>query len=551
MNRFVADWTALDTDVNDEWWLDGKVLRQRSWSAYNNDPIARALVETVVAGALGPCGLEYQSLYQADDEDDTSDAEQAVRRQIDAYVGRAQANCRLDAAGHLQARDMRAALIVSRRIAGDGFAIRLWNPGRPDAATGTCWRLIDPARVSNPYQGANTPTLFEGVELDDAGNPIAIHVRSAHPNLQRMAPPGHKITWTRVPIFDEDGIRQVIHYKRCNRPDQIRGVSDFAPFLTDLRHLNELKNAYVIGKRLQAANCMVVEVDDPFAAARADRNGAVLNGTVGIKPGMKYYVKTGTKVTGFNASFQGSEFEEIIITLVQNVAAAWQLPVDMVMRRMTKTNLASSRAALLDYYQTCQREQDDLISQVEQPIVESLIREGVARGEIDINPQTPADWDRALAGTFRRPPRLFPDPLKEAQAAQALLDLGVSRSTVFSDLGYSFEDETRKRKQNDDLLKAQGVDLVSPQDRAAADAAQAQAQAASDAANSQDEGSSSDSQDSKSSAKSADMSAIVATIQITVPAPQVTFVEAPAAEVEFIRDENNRLKRTKRVKPDG
>ncbi len=491
-SRLMNDWNVVDTDVNDDWWRSAIRLRARTWDLYQNNPLAAALVETVVAGTFGPTGLIHQSLYQEDDDTDTSDAEQEIRRQINKYVGRACLGTRLDASGMMSHRDLSVALEISKLVAGDGFAIRLWLPSRrPDAVTGTCWRLIDPARVSNPFDGANSATMFEGIELDGSGSPIAIHIRSAHPRLQRMST--GKITWTRVPFFDENGDRLVIHRRSAKRPDQVRGISALATSLTDLHHLSELKNAWIVAKRMNATVAWVVKTKDPVKAAAADRNGALLAGTVGMKPAMKYYVGLDDTVEMQSTDFQGGSFDELTVTLAQSVAAAWCLPVEMVLRRLTKTNMASSRAALLDYYMTVQREQDEHILQVEQPIVESLIREGIVRGEIDVGADV--DWDMTCAGMFRRPPRVFPDPLKEAQAAQAKAELGYSYTTIYAEAGHSFEDEIARRKQDNDYLEAQGVSLGSnmptTQDPAdvrqqEADAAQAQADVAAGDAQPQD-----------------------------------------------------------------
>ncbi len=453
--RLFGDWIATDTDPNDDWWLDGRPLATRAWDLYRNNPLVAALVETMVEGTLGDCGLQFRSLYAEDDSDETSEHELKVRRQINAWIARATGGMRADAAGMLSWFDMHRQLRTTRRVAGEAFAIRVWKPGRPNAATGTCWRVVDPTRVCNPNFGTNTRTMFEGVELDGDGQPVAIHVISSIINLVRYA---EKKTWTRVPIYAPDGTRNVIHLRRPGRADQIRSESDFAPILGDMKHLDDLKLAHVVGKKANASIALLINTKDPQAAARADRNGAMLAGNVGIKPLMKYYMGTDDKVTTFGFQFQGAEFDDLLMALMQVDTATHRLPVEYVLARLTRTNMAASRSAMMLAFRTFRREQEEHIAQGYDPMISALILEGVARGEIDAAPDV--DRDRLCAGKYLRPAVMWPDPLKEVLAAKAKRDLGISPSTVVADLGEDFEDEIRQTAQDMKFAQAQGVDLT-------------------------------------------------------------------------------------------
>lgn len=452
--RLNSDWVTTPGDVNDEWAADARTLANRAWDLYRNNPLAAAMVETMVDGTFGDCGLEFRSLYAEDDATDTSEAELEVRRAINAYVARATAEMRPDAAGMMSWLDLHRALRISRRVAGEGFAIRVWKPNRVNARTATCWRLIDPARVCNPDYGANTQRMFEGFELDAEGAPVAIHVISSHQNLVRYA---ERKTWKRVPIYAPDGTRNVIHCRAPGRPDLVRGVSGFAPILGDLKHIDDTKLAYVVGKKANASIALIVNTKNPAAAAAADKHGAVLAGATGIKPLMRYYVGLEDKVNTFGFQFQGGEFDELLLALMQVDTATWRLPVEMVLARLTRTNMAASRSAMMLAFKTFRREQEEHIAQAYQPMIAALIREGVARGEIEV----PADIDpdRLTAGRYLRPAVMWPDPLKEAQAAAAKIALGVAPSTVLGELGHSFEDEVMQSKQDHELAKAQGVKI--------------------------------------------------------------------------------------------
>lgn len=451
-NRFLADWTVQLTDSNDDWWKDAPTLAARSWHLYDNDPYFHALVETMVGGVFGAAGLRFRSLYQEDAKPETSDRERDIRRDIDKCIASASSRKRMDASGLLSWRDMSAMLYRSALVAGDGFAIRTWKPNRPDAYQATCWRVIAPERVSNPKNTQNTAQLFEGFELDGDGRPVAIHVQKSHPNLQRVAV---EYEWQRVPLFAPDGSRNVIHRKRVRRPEQIRGLGCAAPVMVYLRMLSQTTEAWVIAKRIQASYALMIKTDDPAKAANADKFGALLTGNAPTKPGMRYY-HNHESVTPLDYQFQGNDYEQFRNPIIEAVCATECVPYEMVLQRLTKSNMASSRAALLSYYTTCQREQDGQVEDVEQVRVEAILREEVARDKLTLRSD---NWDEVTAGRFLRPPRVWPDPLKEAQSVRAWVDLGRSMSGAYAEAGLDFESEILQRAQDNALLDAQGVSI--------------------------------------------------------------------------------------------
>lgn len=475
--RLLGDWIAQQSDVNDDWLQDARTLSARHWHAYLNDPHIRAIAETLVIGVFGAEGVKFKSHYQADDLAATSDAERALRRRIDAAIERHHSGHRIDVSGHLTKRAMDVSLFLSKLLSGDGYKIRVWAPRRPWAVRGTCWRVIDAARVSNPHGEANSPRLFEGHELDADGGTVAIWVQTTHPNLVRY---GQTLDWRRIPVYATDGTRQVVHTARRTRPDQVRGFGLMSAALLSMRMLSESAKAWVVAKRIQASIGLIVTCEDPEAMRRGDRNGALINGNVGIKPGMKWYVGNGTKVEPLQFNFQGNDFEQFRNPVLEAACASVSLPMDYVLQRLTKSNMASSRTALGLAYQTFLAHWGEHVEDVARIDVTSALREELARGELDVAPD---DLDRIARGRFSRPPRLVPDPIREAQAAREWINLGDSFTDNFAESGRDFDARVSQRAQDQEYLTAQGVgtDLAATAQAAPADPAQ-QAPAQPDAA---------------------------------------------------------------------
>jgi hypothetical protein len=88
------------------------------------------------------------------------------------------------------------------------LVLAYWLPervGYGGADYATSFLLVDPDRLSNPYQMMDTKHLRGGVEIDDDGVPMAAHIRTAEQNDWYNAIEAN--TWERVPREDEDGWR--------------------------------------------------------------------------------------------------------------------------------------------------------------------------------------------------------------------------------------------------------------------------------------------------------------------------------------------------------
>lgn len=450
--RFFADWPAVLTDPNDDYWQDGAAIAARSWDLWRNDPYFRALTETMVDLTIGPDGLMPKSQYQEDNAPETTEREQSTRDAIDGSFKRNLARYRLDAGGILTYPEMSEAVFRSCKVAGMGYSVRVWRPNRPDAYQGSCWRVIDPARVSNPQYAADTPRMFQGHELDADGREVAIHVQKTHPNIQRIGPSPE---WVRVPIY-KDGMRNVTIRRNGGRTEAIRTLGAGACVLLYLRMLQGTTEAWAIAKRIQASYALMIKTENPTESARADRNGAVLSGNVAIKPGMKYY-HNHEKVEPLNFQFQGNDYEMFRNPIIEAVCAAEGVPYEMVLKRLTKSNLASSRAALMQAYQYGRKEQNRQVMSTEQYWAESVVAEDIARDEIAVNT---SNSDDIMRFKWKRPPRPWPDPQREAQAVRAWVDMGHSFTTAYDEVGKDFEEEVRQRARDDRLLKAQKVTIT-------------------------------------------------------------------------------------------
>jgi capsid protein len=454
------DWPILGTDPNDDWWRESTAIGNRSWHLWRNNAYARAMGVTMLEGTLGANGLVPRSVYTTEanrdaigDDAPDADALQAMRSTrvaIDRSLRKSYRGTRFDAAGQLSKREMSMVMLVSMMVAGDGFAIRQWKPNRPDAYQATCWRIIDPSRVSNPNFSFNTATLFEGIALDEDGAPIGIWVQRRNPYAVQVV----DWSWDYIPWYAPDGTLNVVHLKAPGRPDEIRGIGWFAPIMGLINQMGGVTDSYVAAKRMQACIGLVITGGDPASNQAADQQGARTQQARRFYPGMTLYEPSGVTVTPLNWNFQGQDHGLFQDAMLQAICAAWGLPMEVVQHRMSKSALSSARAALMQYCRTVSSAQEIMIDHVERPWAESVVREEIARRRLPVE-----DIEDACEFRFNRPPQAFPDPVREATADQMRIEQGESFSSVFSNRGKDYEHEVLQQHQDRAFASAHGVQL--------------------------------------------------------------------------------------------
>lgn len=457
------DWPVIGTDANDDYWREAESIANRSWHLWRTNPYMRAMMTAVDEGVLGATGLVARSIFRTDaglelaatdpDQQLILDDIRGKRVAIEQSLRSAYTGTRFDAMGQQTRKQMSSTMLLCCYIAGNAFAIRQWKPNRAGRQyQATCWRVIDPSRVSNPNFGTNSATLFEGFELDADGVPVAIWVQRRNPYAVQVV----DYTWDRVQIFADDGTRNVVHLRTPGRADEIRGVSMVASVMGLLNQLGNVTDAYVVAKRIQACIGIIRESSDQVAAAAASKNGSTTTGASKLYPGIIMDVPAGTKVTALNWNFQGNDHSQFQDSLLQAVCAAWGLPMEFVQHRLTKTALASARAALMQAYRTFHAIQEMVICHVEQPWAESVIAEDLARGRLNVGT---SDLDAILSFRFNRPAKSFPDPVREATGAKMMIDLGKSPSAVFAEQGLDHEMEVLQNAQDRAFMAAHNVPL--------------------------------------------------------------------------------------------
>jgi lambda family phage portal protein len=377
------------------------------------------------------------------------------------------------------AEQLRLAL-RHKLIDGDSLMVAYSLPervGRGRARYATAWKLVDPDRISNPYQAPDTRYLRGGVEIDDDDVPVAIHVRKAQPGDWYAGV--DQMTWERIAIEDDDGWRRVVHDFDHDRANQHRGVGVFAPVLARLKMLATYYGLELQQAALQASlgtyltspydPAQVMEAvgqdSDELSAYQQLRldwskeRPALFNGVnvAGLAPGED--IKT------VSASHPHEGFEAFAHEMQAGSASALGITLEQFNQRWNEMNYSNARGSFMDTWKTLIRRRHQFETGTANPVVATWMHEPFENGELPLPAGAPdyveyrTEFSR---GMWLGPARGWMDPVKEPQGAVLEMDAGLTTlQEVGGVQGFDYEERLDQRAIEVQAFKDRGLTVPS------------------------------------------------------------------------------------------
>ena len=375
-------------------------------------------------------------------------------------------------------------------VDGDALVVNHWLPeniGIGGAQYATCFQVVDPDRLSNPYQKMDTRYLRGGVELNERGAPIAYHIRKAHQNDWYNAV--ESMEWERIERFDPDGWRRVIHDFEKDRAGQNRGVGVFTPVIARFKML-----ARYYGVELQAATIASVfgtyvtspydpvQVEDALSSKdelsayqqiRADwseERPAMLNGA------RIPTLAPGEEINSVSAAHPHTGFADFAREMLKTFAACTGLSAEQITQDWSKTNYSSARAALLESWKTLNRRFVEFKIGTANPMYSAWLHEAMDNGELPLPNGAPSYLEARTAYSrcdWLSVARGWVDPVKEKQGA--ILGMDAALSTLkreCAEQGLDYEDVIQQRSAERQMFKEAGLPMPKWIDTDATDASE-------------------------------------------------------------------------------
>ena len=359
---------------------------------------------------------------------------------------------------------------------GETLAEICWDESR-GGPLATFVKLIDPARLSNPFNEADTVSQRDGVELDRHGAADAYWIRTQNPDDDYVWGSGSP-DWVRVQRETEWGRPVMVHAFEADRVGQFRGVPPLAPILRKLKQMTQYDEAELKAAVVNSVLAAFITspgdhgeiaeaLTDPEAAARHrqfanDRFGAYAAAPPKIPAGMAHFLYPGDQVTLTQPGHPNSGFEAFFRAALRNVASSIGLTYEQLTMDWSQVNYSSARAAILVIWRGLTARKDMFAAQFMNQIYRSVLEEMFDRRIIKLPPRAvsfeaaPAAWSRV---DWIGPARGWVDPEKEAKAAGLRMDLGISDlERECAEQGLDWKQISRKRARQRRFLGNLGLD---------------------------------------------------------------------------------------------
>jgi lambda family phage portal protein len=227
-----------------------RVLVSRSRQLAISQPMAAAVIDRMTGGIIGS-GLKYQAPESSEFIDNSIYADLAKyitkKFKLSSHIHA------IDAQGILDFYQMQELACRNWLLSGDIFFVRFEEK----------WRSIESDRCISPilyserskftgicYNPDNGNRIIDGVEIDSSGVPIAYWFLKDYittPLIEDLS------QIERIPAYDPDGYRVVLHLYKPVRPDQYRGIPILADIIESLHNLKNYTQAELQAAQFQSA----------------------------------------------------------------------------------------------------------------------------------------------------------------------------------------------------------------------------------------------------------------------------------------------------------
>lgn len=367
-------------------------------------------------------------------------------------------------------------------VDGDALAVLPWLDDRvaPGMARyATTVQLIDPDRLSNPYDTLNMQNMRNGVEIDDYGAATAYHIRRAH--QADMWAGVNSAIFDRIERETSWGRPVVVLDYEHDRAGQHRGGAGvLTPVVQKLKMLFRYDTAELDSAIINAVMASYVESPyDPELIKEAMGNDSdalgELNGyqagraefrkerpiavgsaqTLSLFPGEKFGMTT---VARPNPNFAG--FEKAVL---RNVASAGGLSSMQVTNDWSDVNYSSARGALMEFWKTTYRRRHNFAIGFAYPILQAFAEESFEVDNLPLPPGAPefAEMPSAYCrSNWIGPAKGWMDPKAELEGAILGMSAGLMDfDQICAEQGVEADDMIAARAKLKERFIAAGAEL--------------------------------------------------------------------------------------------
>ena len=384
--------TSPIEDIND----NNLTLRQRGRLMYMGAPIATSAIKTHRTNTIG-LGLQVNPRPDADVLGLTKEQAQEwikkVKHEFKIWANHKQA---CDAIGLSNFYEIQQMLLMSWLTSGDVFVLAAHRDRTFREPYSLRLKAIEADRCATKTVGLNLTTgrntengnkVYDGVEIDRDGMPVAYWFRNTHPFESTMV----STEWTRVEAYGKNsGLPNVLHIMNAERPDQYRGVSYLAQVVEPLLQISRYTNSEVMAAVIESFYTAFIKTtgdttEMPFNETgpygEDDGDGRYDPEDYHMGPGTINVMNPGEDVLFGDPKRPSSGFEQFVKAISTQIGAALEIPRDILLKEFN-SSYSASRGALLEAWKSFKMYRTWFVNDFCDPVYELWLSEAVALGRI-------------------------------------------------------------------------------------------------------------------------------------------------------------------------
>jgi len=395
--------------------------RDRAYEAYDNSPIASALVDTETDNVIGD-GLNYRP--ETEDKDWNREA-------IDRYYEWLE-SCSVRGADVHTGCEIQRFIWSQSRVAGD-FGVILVGRGFDSLL-----QLVPAENICTPDGQYADKTIYDGIKFDAYGRPVEFHVLSYDEREPRRT-------------FATVGYRDFVYFPQYTKTNQARPPSCFVNTFQNLAHVDR----YIDGVSLAAwmGTVMGLIIKENSAPKQLAGLSTLTNSqgdqqkAITLENGMVKFVGNEGEVVQVNAHQPMQQTPDFIRAMMRQIGLPFRMPLEVIAMDMSSCNFASARIGLLPFYRNCRIKAGRFASRWSRIIRWWLSRE---RNRLDGDPKK---WTTPFPDDYWKHSLLvnsweYTDPVSEAQADLLQVDMGSkSMQMVIEERGRDVQRILREREE--------------------------------------------------------------------------------------------------------
>lgn len=324
---------------------------------------------------------------------------------------------------------------------GEAFALFITN----NALSGPVkldLRLVEAEQIAAPYKPVYDKNHVEGIDFDQAGNPVRYHMLRNHPGDATLV--GLSTDSDPVPAD------MMIHLFRADRPGQVRGIPEITPALP----------LYAVLRRYTLATLHAAEVAAIFAivlkttgAVEADAVEAWQ--TMAVERNAMTTLPGGYDISQIKPEHPQQAYDAFQKSIIREIARCLSMPFGIAAGDASSYNYSSFRADGQLWTNEIEIERDYTAIACVDRVVEEWRKEATRVGIIpevqSLNHQW--YWDE----------RESANPLQEAQAALDLRNGGLlTEADYFASQGGNWRRKMQQRAREANLRQSLGLPVSEP-----------------------------------------------------------------------------------------